>query len=127
VIFIHRFAALAVRQCSGVIEEAIVVMREPGSMSTSPPDFLRVEEAAAVLRIGRTVAYQLAQRFLATGGAEGLPVVRYGKQLRVPRCRLEADLGGPISWPISSVEPDLGSPPKPPTRRRARQSTLFSA
>jgi hypothetical protein len=64
------------------------------------PDFLRVEEAARVLRIGRTAAYQLAREFLATGGASGLPVIRYGRQLRVPRCRLEADLGGPITWPL---------------------------
>jgi excisionase family DNA binding protein len=63
------------------------------------PDFLTVEEAARVVRIGRTSAYELARRFVETGGAEGLPVVRFGRLLRVPRCRLEEWLGGPISWP----------------------------
>jgi excisionase family DNA binding protein len=53
------------------------------------PDFLTVEEAAAVLRIGRTSAYLLAQRWRFSGGDTGLPVVRVGRQLRVPRAALE--------------------------------------
>jgi hypothetical protein len=52
------------------------------------PDFLTVEEAAAVLRIGRTSAYLLCQRWRFTGGEVGLPVVRVGRQLRVPRAAL---------------------------------------
>ena len=58
-------------------------------MSDLPP-FFTVEEAAEVVRIGRTLAYQLAARFEATNGAEGLPVVRIGRLLRVPRAALEA-------------------------------------
>jgi hypothetical protein len=61
------------------------------------PDFLTVPEAAKVLRLGRTAAYELASRFEATGGVEGLPVVRLGRQLRVPRARLEVLAGGPLS------------------------------
>ena len=45
---------------------------------------LTVTEAAADLRIGRTLAYQLAHQYLATGGREGLPVIRVGGNLRVP-------------------------------------------
>jgi hypothetical protein len=60
---------------------------------------LRVEEAAKVLRIGRTTAYALANEFLDTHGASGLPVVRLGKQLRVSRVRLEQMLDGTITWP----------------------------
>ena len=52
-----------------------------------------------MVRIGRTKAYDLARLFLVTNGVDGLPVIRFGKQLRVPRCRLEALLGGPITWP----------------------------
>jgi hypothetical protein len=70
-----------------------------GATGSVAPDFLTVEETGEVLRIGRTAAYQLARQFLATDGVAGIPVVRYGRQLRVPRCRLEDVLGGPITWP----------------------------
>jgi hypothetical protein len=56
------------------------------------PEMLTVEEAAAVLRIGRTAAYQLARRWRETGGREGLPNVALGRSLRVPRVALEACL-----------------------------------
>ena len=56
--------------------------------------FLTVVEAAALMRVGRTVAYQQARRYLATGGREGLPVVRLGRQLRVPRHALERLMDG---------------------------------
>jgi hypothetical protein len=72
----------------------------------SPPDLLTVEEAARVMRIGRTSAYALARRYLATGGAEGVPVLRVGHLLRVPRCRLEELVGGPITWPPPDSEPE---------------------
>lgn len=49
------------------------------------PDFLTVEEAAEVLRLGRSRAYELTKRWRETGGAEGIPVVQLGRQLRVPK------------------------------------------
>ena len=63
---------------------------------TEIPNFFTVEEAAEIMRIGRTLAYQQAARYEATGGAEGLPVVRIGRLLRVPRAGLEAWAGGPL-------------------------------
>ena len=78
------------------------------------PDFLTVEEAAAILRIGRTVAYALTRQWRATNGETGIPVVSFGRQLRVPRAALEAIAGGPLSWPTSkptrSAEPDDAPP-----------------
>lgn len=49
---------------------------------------LTVEEAASVLRIGRSLAYQLSGEYEASGGLSGLPVIRLGGCLRVPRWAL---------------------------------------
>lgn len=99
--------------------------------------FLTVEEAAAVLRIGRTAAYEATRRWRATGGAEGIEVVQVGGTLRVPRRVLEALAGGPIEFPATGshrgpaatptplcptaapVEPDL------PVRRRSQTHDDF--
>lgn len=54
---------------------------------------LTVEEAGAFLRLGRTKAYSEARRFLATNGTEGLPVVAFGRSLRVPTAALLRLLG----------------------------------
>ncbi len=74
--------------------------------TTAPPDHrhavFTVEEAAAALRIGRRLAYEQAARYLATGGAEGLPVVRLGRCLRVPRAKLEALLAAEPALPEPS-------------------------
>jgi excisionase family DNA binding protein len=106
-------------------------------MTTSPPDFLSVREAAAVLRIGKTCAYELAQQFVHTSGESGLKVIRVGRQLRVPRTALEEMLGGPITWPIEqhligddSTEPVAYLTPakrhaKPKSTRAERAPQLF--
>ena len=58
------------------------------------PQTLTVEEAAKVLRIGRTAAYALAREWRATKGESGLPVLELGRTLSVPRAALEAMLTG---------------------------------
>jgi hypothetical protein len=80
------------------------------AMSTTappdPPDFFTVEEAARVLRIGRTAAYALSRRWRDTEGREGLPVVPVGRLLRVPRSALEEMTGGRITTsPTTPNEP----------------------
>jgi hypothetical protein len=74
-------------------------MPVPRFIGEVAPDLLTIDEAAAVLRIGRTSAYELARRGLATDGTDGLPVERIGGLLRVSRYRLETMIGGPITWP----------------------------
>ncbi len=61
------------------------------------PDLLTIEEAARVIRVGRTKAYAMAREWRATGGRSGLPVVDFGHVLRVPRCQLEMIVGGPLT------------------------------
>jgi hypothetical protein len=56
-------------------------------MSSLPrelPPFLTIEEAAALLRIGRTTAYLQARIYRQTGGREGLPNVSLGRRKLVP-------------------------------------------
>jgi transposase len=60
-------------------------------MSTDSPgasEVLTIEEAAALLRIGRSSAYALARQWRASGGRQGLPNIELGRQLRVPGAAL---------------------------------------
>ena len=51
------------------------------------PDFLTVEEAAALLRLSRSQAYEMTRVWRATGGRRGLAVLEFGRILRVPEGR----------------------------------------
>lgn len=126
-------------------------------MVETTPALLTVEEAARLLRVGRTKAYAMTQQWHATGGAAGLPVVDFGNVLRVPRHALEDIIGAPIADgeldAASPVEPeqavdvsepapdeaskelavDVVAPPRSAGRRRRRravpaaQAALFDA
>jgi hypothetical protein len=63
--------------------------------SLLPPDtdeylvLLTVDEAACLMRIGRTKAYAMAREYINSGGTAGLPVISFGPGcLRVPRWAL---------------------------------------
>ena len=76
------------------------------------PDCLTVEEAARVLRVGRTSAYALARQWRDTGGRAGLPVVSFGTCLRVPTAALEQLLGRPITHiPPKAARPEAATAP----------------
>jgi hypothetical protein len=93
---------------------------DPGRSLDGLPEMLTVCEAAAVLRIGRTLAYQLASRYLA-GEAGGIPVVRIGGCLRVPldshTCALwDGPVLEQVSYPTMS-SPGTASETTPATSR----------
>ncbi len=74
---------------------------------SEPAPFLTILEAAALLGVSRTTAYEMARRYLATEGREGLPVVRLGKRLlRCPRRDFEARFrcNGPVDPEDDSSE-----------------------
>jgi hypothetical protein len=50
---------------------------------------LTIEEAASILRVGRSLAYDLARRYEESGGVAGLPNIRLSSGCRrVPRWAL---------------------------------------
>jgi hypothetical protein len=84
------------------------------------PDLLTVEEAADILRLGRTKAYAMARQWRVTGGQAGLPVLDFGNVLRVPRHALERLIGAELSAPVSAQdsEPEQLDTDRQPTSRR---------
>lgn len=57
------------------------------------PVVMTVEQAASVLQIGRSLAYELTRVWRETNGREGLPVICLGHSLRVSRAALAELLG----------------------------------
>jgi excisionase family DNA binding protein len=60
------------------------------SIATEPRNTLSIEQAAEVLGISRTLAYEAAR----SGFLAGVPVLRVGRRLLVPRAALERVLAG---------------------------------
>jgi hypothetical protein len=94
------------------------------------PALLTVEEAGALLRIGRTKAYAMTREWRETDGQSGMPVVDLGNVLRVPRRALEDLIGGELTASDSAVRagekdsfrsPDSSAPPTTAKRSRRRE------
>jgi hypothetical protein len=81
------------------------------------PVLLTVEEAASVLRISRGLAYEQARRWLVSDGTAGLPVIKIGRVLRVPRVQLERLVAGE-SNPVGTATTTANAAP---TKRQRRQ------
>ena len=58
-------------------------------MKSGEPALVGVREAAVILGISKSAAYELANAWLVTEGRAGLPVVRMGRCILVPRAPLE--------------------------------------
>ena len=56
---------------------------------TGEAAFLRVREAALVLGISNSAAYELASAWLASDGRTGLPAVRMGRRILIPRAAID--------------------------------------
>ncbi len=63
-------------------------MSEPIDEWRELPIMLTVEDAARVLRVSRSKAYEMAKQYTATGGTTGLACLRLGDLLRVPKFAL---------------------------------------
>lgn len=55
------------------------------------PATISVEDAGKILGLSRPSSYQAANRFLETG--KGIPVLKFGRRLRVPTAQLLSLLG----------------------------------
>lgn len=76
------------------------------AMSVPVPDFFTLPEVGRILRIGRNSAYKAATEYEKTGGASGLPFVKFGKLKRVSSVVVEKLKGGPITWPLPDDDHD---------------------
>lgn len=52
------------------------------------PPFLRIEQVQELTQLGRSQVYELTRLWRDTDGAEGIPVVPFGRSLRVPTAAL---------------------------------------
>jgi hypothetical protein len=95
------------------------------------PLMLTVEQTCAVLGIGRSLAYAEVRRYLATAGRGGIPAIRIGSAIRVPRVGL-VDLMLAVPVPVvSGVAPlhtvtSPSSGPDSTNRTRRRRTTRSS-
>jgi hypothetical protein len=61
------------------------------------PDVLTIHEAAEFMRVSPGVAYEMARRYRATKGREGLPVFMAGERMmRVSKLELVKYVGGTL-------------------------------
>ena len=87
------------------------------------PLMLTVEQTCEVLGIGRSLAYGEVRRYLATGGREGIPAVRIGSAIRVPRAGL-VDLM--LAAPAPAVSGDGVARRPPPSSQRTSTNRTAS-
>lgn len=52
------------------------------------PELMTVMEAASYLRVGRDATYELCRQWFASSGAAGLPAIKIGRKIRIPRAAL---------------------------------------
>ena len=63
-------------------------MRSVSGEADEDTAFCSVAQAARFLGISRALAYRMVREFEASGGASGLPTVRFGGRLLIPAAAL---------------------------------------
>ena len=106
-------------------------MSDPIDEWTAMPIMLTVEDAARVLRISRSKAYEMAKQYTASGGTAGLPCLRVGDLLRIPRFALHeyvttGHIVQLIPRPDANATADATPPKKPVRKSRAGDRTQLS-
>jgi hypothetical protein len=85
---------------------------------------LSVEEAAGLLGVGRTKAYDMSREWRANGGESGLPVIDCGNALRVPLYPLAEMLGVEVSHLLSLLRDGALTEPTTPAPELSPAPTL---
>ena len=106
-------------------------MSEPIDEWSELPIMLTVEDAARVLRVSRSKAYEMAKQYTTTGGTTGLACLRLGDLLRVPKFALhEYVTTGHIVQLIqqrhANATPDATAAPRPARKSRETDRTQLS-
>lgn len=88
---------------------------DPFVEAGTPHPLLTVDEAARMLRIGRSRAYELSHEYLNSGGTAGMPVIVLGPGcFRVPRwALLELISTGRVARLCDAVVTATGAPVAP--------------
>src|SRR4051794_30589224 len=93
------------------------------------PLMLTVEQTCEVVGIGRSLGYAQVHPYLATDGREGIPSVRIGTVLRIPRAGLVEMFMSTLRQPSVDVGPlhvvvRGATTSRGPRRTRARSTPL---
>ena len=105
-------------------------MGEPIDEWAALPIMLTIDEAARVLRTGRSKAYEMAATYTSSCGTQGLPVLRLGDLLRVPKFALHeyVTTGHVVQLipPVEHARDDVTPAVKRPRSRRSNDRSQLS-
>ena len=106
-------------------------MDEPIDEWDALPIMLTIDEAARVLRIGRSKVYEMAATYTSSGGTQGLPCLRLGDLLRVPKFALHeyvttGRIVQLIPQPDANATPDATASRKSERKSRATDRAQLS-
>ncbi len=90
------------------------------------PLLLTVEEARRLLRVGRSHAYNQVAVYFASGGIDGVPALRLGGLLRVPKHALYELVTTGRVVQLTGHATEQATPPSPRARTRRTDRAQLS-